>query len=272
VRATSRDVGQDRTIRDFGEQWTHYGDNDGFYGSTELLCDIVHPHLTAADFAGRRTAEIGSGTGRIVAMMLECGAREALAVEPSDGHFVAQRNLARFGHRVSFLHATGEAIAGKGPFDVILAVGVLQFIRDPRPIVDAAFRALAPGGRFFVWLYAKEGTGLYRALSGMLRAVTRVLPHRALAGLVRVLDVPLVLYMRACRVAPLPLRDYLVNVLGRFSPEKRRLVVYDQLNPAHVVYYTRAEAERLLTASGFAEVRLHHRRGYSWSAIGQKPW
>src|SRR5215813_15634476 len=127
---------QERTIRDFGEQWTHYGDSDGFYGSPELFADIVAPLLTPADFAARRVAEIGSGAGRIVAMMLECGAAHVLAVEPSDGHFVAQQNLARYGDRVSYLHARGTDLPAAPPFDIIVAVGVLQFIRDPKPVVD----------------------------------------------------------------------------------------------------------------------------------------
>jgi SAM-dependent methyltransferase len=262
---------EDRTIRDFGEQWTHYGDSEGFYGSPELFADIVAPWLTPADFAGRRVAEIGSGAGRIVGMMLECGAAHVLAVEPSDGHVVAQRHLARYGDRVSFLHARGAELPPTPPFDLIVSVGVLQFIPEPKPVVDAAFAALVPGGRFFVWLYAREGTGLYRAALGTLRALGRTVPHPALAALVRVLDVPLALYMRLCRRLPLPLRDYLVNVLARFSPETRRLVIYDQLNPTHAHYHSRAEAEQLLLASGFTDVRLHHRRGYSWSVIGRKP-
>lgn len=262
---------EERTIRDFGEQWTHYGDSDGFYGSPELFADIVAPLLDPADFAGRRVAEIGSGAGRIVAMMLECGAAHVLAVEPSDGHFVAQRNLARYGDRVSFLHARGAELPPEPPLDIIVSVGVLQFIPDPKPVVDAAFAALAPGGRFFVWLYAREGTALYRALLATLRGIGRVVPHAVLAAMVRVLDLPLAIYMRLCRVLPLPLRDYLTNVLARFTPEKRRLVIYDQLNPTHARYHSRAEAEQLLVASGFVDIRLHHRRGYSWSALGRKP-
>ena len=268
--SSSRAV-ENRTIRDFGEQWTHYDDNEGFYGSAVLFADIVSPFLTPADFSGRRVAEIGSGAGRIVAMMLECGAAHAFAIEPSDGHFVAQRNLARYGDRVSYLHARGEDLPAEPPFDIIVAVGVLQFIPDSKPVVDAAFAALVPGGRFFVWLYAKEGTTLCRATLGSLRAIGRMLPHAALVAMVRILDVPLAIYMRLCRVLPLPLRDYLTNVLARFTSEKRRLVIYDQLNPTHAYFHTRAEAEHLLVGSGFVGVRLHHRRGYSWSVIGCKP-
>jgi SAM-dependent methyltransferase len=271
VTAPSSPGLEERTIRDFGEQWTHYGDNEGFYGSPELLADIVAPFLSPTDFRDKRVAEIGSGTGRIAAMILASGAAHVLAVEPSAGHFVAQQNLARYGGRVSFLHARGTDIPPDPPFDIIVSVGVLQFIPDPKPTIDAAFAALRPGGRFLVWLYAREGTGLYRAVLYPLRTVGRLVPHGALAALVRGIDVPLTVYMRLCRVLPLPLRDYLANVLGRFSAEKRRLVIYDQLNPTRVHYHSRAEAERLLTDSGFVDVRLHHRRRYSWSVVGRRP-
>ena len=268
---TAKATPGDRTIRDFGEQWTHYGDNEGFYGSRELFADIVAPLLAPEDFAHRRVAEIGSGAGRIVAMIGECGAAHVLGVEPSDGHFVAARNLARFGDRVSLLHARGEDIPREPPFDLIVSVGVLQFIPDPKPTVDAAFAALKPGGRLFVWLYAREGTLPYRVALALPRAVGRILPHAALAGLARVLDVPLTAYMWLCRRFPLPLRDYFERVLGRFTPTKRRLVIYDQLNPTHVRYHSRREAERLLVDSGFVDVQLHHRHGYSWSVLGRKP-
>ena len=84
--STLRDSIGDRTIRDFGEQWVHYGDNAGFYGSTELFADIIGPLLALSDLRGLRIAEIGSGAGRIVAMMIDAGAAHVLAVEPSDGH------------------------------------------------------------------------------------------------------------------------------------------------------------------------------------------
>ena len=268
---TPVDARSERTIRDFGEQWTHYSDNEGFYGSPELFADILAPLLTPDEVRGKRCAEIGSGAGRIAAMMLEAGAAHVVAIEPSDGHRVAQRNLTRYGDRVSCVQSRGEDFRTDEPLDLILSIGVLQFIPDPKPTVDAAFAALRPGGRFFVWLYAREGTTAYRALVRSLRTVTRVLPHQALAGLVRAIDLPLVAYMRLCRHVPLPLHDYLGNVLGRFTPEKRRLVIYDQLNPSHAHYHSREEAEHLLAASGFVDVRLHHRRGYSWSVVGRKP-
>jgi hypothetical protein len=61
------------------------------------------------------------------------------------------------------------------------------------------------------------------------------------------------------------------EVVGRLDPSKRRLTVYDQLNPAYAKYYTRDEAASLLTRAGFKDVTVHHRHGYSWSVVGTKP-
>src|ERR1043166_3884408 len=206
-----------KTIRDFGEQWTNYSDNEGYYGSKDLLADIVAPLLQTGDFAGKRVAEIGAGAGRIVGMMLECGAEHALAVEPSEGIHAARRNLANYGNRVEFLHARGEDIPPDAGLDIILSIGVLQFIPEPKPVVDAAYCALKPGGVMFAWLYAKEGNELYVMVVRMLRLFTRWLPHRALEFFVRMVDLPLVCYIRLCQsvAAPWPLRDYLVNVQQR---------------------------------------------------------
>ena len=61
------------------------------------------------------------------------------------------------------------------------------------------------------------------------------------------------------------------SVLARFPRDKRRLVIYDQLNPAYAKYYREHEARALLSDAGFRNVRLHHRHGYSWTVIGEKP-
>lgn len=261
---------QTRTIQDFGEQWTRYRENRGYYASLTLLEDILAPLLTLEEVRGRRAAEIGSGTGRIANMLLEAGAAEVLAVEPSDAFEVLRDNLARWGDRARLLRATGEQIPPSGDCDLVFSVGVLHHIPDPGPVVAAAYRALRPGGRMFIWVYGQEGNGLYLALFRPVRALTKRLPHAGLLAVVWLLYPLLLSYMALCRVLPLPLHRYMREVLGRFAPAERRLVIYDQLNPAHAKYYSRREAAQLLERAGFEDVRVHCRHGYSYSVIGSK--
>jgi len=84
------------------------------------------------------------------------------------------------------------------------------------------------------------------------------------------LDLPLVGYIALCRSLPLPMQDYMRNVVGRMAPDKRRLIIFDQLNPGYSKYYSRAEAEALFAAAGFSNIQLYQRHGYSWSVIGTK--
>jgi SAM-dependent methyltransferase len=264
------DDSRERTIADFGEQWVRFTENNGYYGSNELFEDIVSPLLAPADVAGRQVADIGSGTGRIVAMLLGADAARVTAIEPSRAFEVLAPRFAD-DPRVDCKRLPGEEIAGLGPFDLIVTFGVLHHIPDPLPVVQAAYAALRPGGRLFAWLYGHEGNAAYLALAQPLRAISKHLPDAVLAGLVRVLDLPLAAYIRLCRRLPLPMAAYMRDHLGKLPPDARRLTIFDQLNPAYAKYYRKAEVEALFAAGGFTDIQLFHRHGYSWSVIGAKP-
>lgn len=60
-------------------------------------------------------------------------------------------------------------------------------------------------------------------------------------------------------------------MFGKCAPRQRRVIIYDQLNPAYAKYYTRAEALALLTEAGLVNVACHHRHGYSWTVLGTRP-
>lgn len=261
---------QDQTIKDFGDQWLKYTDNQGYYGSLELFSDILSPFLTPDEIRGSRVAEIGSGVGRIVNMLLQAGVKQVIAVEPSQAFEVLSHNIQE-PQKVILLKVTGDQLPPYGNLDFVFSIGVLHHIENPVPVVEAAFKALRPGGHFFVWLYGKEGNGLYLAFIHPLRVLTKRLPHFMLASLVEIVYWPLVLYINFCHRLPLPLRGYMMSVLEKMSPEKRRLIIYDQLNPAYARYYTQYEAKKLLSDVKFVNIRIHHRHGYSWTVIGTKP-
>lgn len=260
-----------KTISDFGEQWVRYQGNEGYYGSLELFRDMCGPLLDPESLRGARVAEIGSGTGRIVMMLLAAGADRVVAVEPSDAFEVMVENTRDQADRIEYIKGPGEAIGADRDLDLVFSIGVLHHIKDPAPIVRAAYRALRPGGKMLVWLYGREGNESYLRFVEPLRRVTTQLPPPALSGISHVLNAGLSLYIPLCRVLPLPLAGYMNNVIGKFSRQKRHLVIYDQLNPELAKYYRRDEAEALLADAGFTDVRLHHRHGYSWTVIGEKP-
>ena len=175
--------GNDRTIKDFGEQWLRYPDNEGYYGSLKLFSDILSPFLKPEELRGCTVAEIGSGVGRIVNMILKSGAKHVIAVEPSEAFEVLRRNILE-PEKVTCLRITGDKLPAYATMDYVFSIGVFHHIPDPKPVVEAAFKALRPGGHFLIWLYGKEGNKVYLMVLLPLRAFTRHLPHFVLAALV----------------------------------------------------------------------------------------
>lgn len=260
-----------RTISDFGVQWTHFHDADGFFGSAALLADNFGPLLTAADLAGRRVADVGAGAGRFTNVFLDAGAAHVVAVEPSDAMEVLKRNTAARAAQITYVKAGGDALPRDLRLDAVFSIGVLHHIPDPLPIVTAARNALRPGGHMFAWLYGREGNGWYLALLAPLRQASSVLSHRMLLALSSLLYWPLRAYMALARRVRVPLGDYVVRVLGPLTPEKVRLVIYDQLNPAYAKYYRRDEVYDLFARAGFTDIQLYHRHGYSWAVRARRP-
>lgn len=263
----------DKTIQDFDNQWTRYDDNDGWYASLDLFTDILSPLMRPEDLTGKTVVDIGSGTGRIVGMLLEAGASHVYAVEPATGAFEKlQRNVAAMprGKHVSFINKRGDEWTIDQQVDYTISIGVIEFISEPNATVKRCYDALKPGGEVFFWLCSHEGNELYLAVVQPLRKLTTLLPHFMLVAVVELLYWALCSYRLACSILPLPLKRYLDNVWWPMSARKRRLVIYDQLNPAYLKYYKKQEAIALLETAGFKNVETHHRHGYSWSVKGKK--
>jgi SAM-dependent methyltransferase len=266
----SFNLNKNRTIKDFGEQWLRYSDSKGYYGSLELFSDILSPFLKPEEIKDCRVADIGSGTGRIVNMLLEAGVRHVIALEPSEAFEVLCKNV-REPERVTCLKTTGDRLPAYGNLDYIFSIGVLHHIPEPAPVVKAAFKALRPGGNLLIWLYGKEGNELYLSFVKPLRMITKRLPHFILSALVWTIYIPTAFYIKLCHKIPLPLQEYFFFVFEKMSPKHQRLIIYDQLNPFYAKYYTRSEAEKLLIEGKFINVRSRHHHGYSWTVIGAKP-
>ncbi len=267
----SKTTVDERTIADFGTQWQRFQLDHDYYGSKECLSDILGPLVSIDEVRGKSAGDIGSGTGRIVAMLLESGATDVVAVEPSEAFEVLKRRFEAEPDRVKLVRGRGEEIAKSRDLDLVTSIGVLHHIVDPNPVVRAAHKSLKPGGRMIVWVYANEGNRLYLAIFGPLRKITQQLPDSVLYRLSSVLNVGVDLYLSLCRWLPLPMRRYFLDHLGRLTRDQRRLTVYDQLNPAHAKYYTKEEARDLLAENGFTDVEIYYRHGYSWTVTGTVP-
>ena len=261
----------EKTIEDFGAQWTRNTDNEGYYGSVQLLYDIVGGLVLPEELRGARVADIGSGTGRIVNMLLDGEVQSVIAVEPSAAFDVLKVNTAERASSIEYVRGPGEALPADRELDFVFSLGVIHHIPKPDPVLRAAYASLRPGGSVVLWLYGYEGNEVYLAVARPLRLLTTHLPDAVVDVLSAGLDYALDPYIALARRLPLPMRDYFVGHYGKLDRKKRRLTVFDQLNPAYAKYYRREEVVSLLERSGFVDIEVEARHGYSWTARGRRP-
>jgi SAM-dependent methyltransferase len=263
----------DKTIQDFDEQWSRYSDNEGWYASLDLFKDMITPLLSCEELNGKTIADIGSGTGRIVGMLLDADASHVYAIEPAEGAFQKMKtNVSEMprGDQVTCINARGDDWQVTAPVDYVFSIGVIQFIVDPSTTLSRAYDNLKPGGEIFLWLYSHEGNEVYLNFIRPLRKLTTKLPHFMLTAVIAALYAILCIYKVATTIFPLPLKKYIETIWWPMTPKKRRLVIYDQLNPSYAKYHKKHEALEILSNAGFDNLKIHHRHGYSWCVKGTK--
>lgn len=260
-----------QTIADFGEQWTMLTENTGYYASVTMLRDILEPLVDVDALKGKSVCEIGGGTGRVVNMFLDGGAGHVTVLEPSDAFEVLQKNVSHAEDRVRCLRLLGDELDAPEAFDFVCSIGVIHHIPNPAPTLRKMYEAVKPGGEGFIWIYGREGNELYLLFAENIRRITKRMPHFLLRGVTHLLSLFLMIYIKLCFIFPLPMRDYMKNVVGKYKYYNLFLTVFDQLNPDHAKYYTKGEAKQLLLDAGFVDVRVYHRHAYSWSVLGSKP-
>jgi SAM-dependent methyltransferase len=130
---------------------------DDLYEDERLLVRLLRPGLfrrrqlaleTVASYDEPRVLDVGCGSGRIGEFVLEAGASHYLGVDFSEPMIeMAQARLARFADRVELLTDDFLTAPLSGRFDVILAVGLFDYLPNPETFVHRMFELCAPGGR-----------------------------------------------------------------------------------------------------------------------------
>jgi SAM-dependent methyltransferase len=129
---------------------------DDLYEDERPLVRLLRPGLlrrrnlaveTVLAYANPRVLDVGCGSGRIGEFVLDAGATRYVGVDFSEPMIdLARARLTRFGDRVElrvedFLEAQLER-----RFDVILALGLFDYLPDPEPFARTMFSLCTPGG------------------------------------------------------------------------------------------------------------------------------
>jgi len=105
-----------------------------------------------------RVLDIGCGSARIAEPLLDGGASEYVGVDFAAPMLALARDrLARFGNRATLIEADFLDADLADPFDVVLALGVFDYIAEPEPMVRrlAALTAGSAVATFPRWSWIK---------------------------------------------------------------------------------------------------------------------
>ena len=255
------------TIEEFGNQFTLYENIDGYWGSVEMLKDIVFP-FDLNTIKDKKVIEVGSGSGRIINKLNLFNPSKIVAIEPSKAIEVAKKN--NKGSSIEFLNIRGQDLNFNEEFDYSFSLGVIHHIPEYEIVCKKIYKTLKPGGKFIIWVYGYENNQLYLRIFNNLRRVTRIIPNFLLKILCKFLNISAVFYILLCRIFNMPLKDYFKNVFSKCSFKKREEIIFDQLNPSFAKYFKKEELLSLMETSGFKNIKIHNRYNYSWTAIGEK--
>ena len=142
---------------------------DDLYEDERLLVRLLRPGLVrrrqlAVDAVGSysapRVLDVGCGSGRIGEFVLQAGASRYVGVDFSEPMIeLARQRLAGFEERVQLITDDFLTAPIDGEFDVVLALGLFDYIPEPQRFVGRMFELCAPGasvvGSFPAWSIVK---------------------------------------------------------------------------------------------------------------------
>ena len=255
------------SFRDFGDQFLTDKDIGGYWGSIELLKEIVFP-FDLNLIKDKKIMDVGIGSGRISNNLLKYEPSKLVAVEPSEAINVAKDNIKS--DKVEYLNIKGQDINFENEFDYAFALCVLHHIPEYKDVLEKIRKSLKTNGKFVAWVYSKEGMELYIFMLKNLRRITSIMPDfmlRLLSQLLALLTYP---YGFLCKFLPLPLKKYFVTMFNKFSFKHKSYVIFDQFNPSFYKYFSKVELTEVLEENGFKVESLVNTVGHQYTVVCSK--
>jgi SAM-dependent methyltransferase len=129
---------------------------DDLYEDERFLVRMLRPGLfrrrklaidTVRAYDAPRVLDVGCGSGRIGEFVLEAGTRHYVGVDFSEPMIdMSRARLARFADRTELIVDDFLIAPLAGPFEVVLAVGLFDYLPEPHRFTRRMFDLTAPGG------------------------------------------------------------------------------------------------------------------------------
>jgi SAM-dependent methyltransferase len=132
------------------------GTFDALYNEDRLVQRTIRPGLqrrrrlavdVVRSYAAPRVLDVGCGSGRVAEEVLDAGAADYVGIDFSEPMLeLARQRLERFGPRVTLVKGDFHEEPLQGPFDVILALGLFDYVAEPHLLTRRMYELCAEGG------------------------------------------------------------------------------------------------------------------------------
>jgi SAM-dependent methyltransferase len=172
-----------RTFDSFGYEWNTF---DDVRDEDAQFAQVYFRDLDLPSLGGKIGLDAGCGKGRYT-RFLAPHLQGLIALDGSSAVEAAARNLEPFANVLVVRSDLRTVPLSPGSIDVVVCLGVLHHLADPRQGFRSLTRLLRPGGRILVYVYSRPtdfgARRLALSAAGSLRAITVRTPHRVLRWL-----------------------------------------------------------------------------------------
>ena len=256
--------------RSFSAQWAEYDHEaqDKTWGQTleQRIGDFLRMvGMRPEELEGKRVLDAGCGNGMLSRAITDFGC-EVLAADLSDSVVAAHRHLAgQDNGRTHFVQADlMQPPFRPDTFDIVFCAGVLIVTPDSRRTFDEVIKAVAPGGRVFVWVYWREPGLKYRIKTALRRLISPLPLHVKRA-------------VSAVFTAQALARGYLAKLLRREGAEEPTrwreayLVQHDFFTPRYRWEHTEEEVHGWYREHGFVEMKTTEIVKAGFGVLARRP-
>jgi len=240
--------------------------------------DWMRP-LEKKDIIGKDVLELGCGNASLMAHLCEWQPKFLEGVDLGDSVETAKKNMAKTACNSWRVTKADLTKFESNDFDVVYCIGVLHHLKSPKAGLDAVIKNVKSGGRFHVWVYAKEGNFIVRYIVDPIRRISSHLPWWLTKYFIATpLVFPFFIYAKILKILPkikllkmLPLYEYSLWIAKRDFSFFRH-VAFDQLVTPQTAYISRPTIEGWLQEYNEIEkdsIYIIMRNGNSWKFGGK---
>lgn len=262
-----------KTADAFATSWNNLP--KGSVYTKEQFVDWLSP-ITVSDVQNKRVLELGCGNGSLMIYMADWKPAYLEGVDLGDSVLSAENNLVNFKNcKITKQDLTDYRSNG---FDFVYCIGVLHHLKDPQLGFESVIKNTGSGGKFHVWVYAREGNGIIVYIVDPIRKVVSHMPWWFTKYFMATsLVFPYYLYAKTLSflksnslIKKLPLYEYSLWISKREFGFFRH-VAFDQLVTPQTAYIKKETIEKWLKSNPQVvtdSTYIIMRNGNSWKFGG----